>query len=286
MAAPPVAPREAVPSTLSAPLVDTHVHLTDRRYARDLEDVMERAADARVAAMVVVGYDVASSEGAVRLSERFPHVWAAVGMHPHNAKDASPAVLRDIEGLASAPRVVAVGECGLDFYRNLSPVAEQHAALLAQLDLAARRRLPVVIHCRDAMPEMLRVIEEHRPASGGVMHCFDGTAADALKTVELGLYVSCAGPLTYRKDQTLAQAIAAVPADRLVIETDCPYLSPEGHRGERNEPAYVRTVAETVARVRGVRFEQMAHQTTVNALRLFSLPAPEAMRELTEGAIA
>ena len=282
MAAPPVAPREADLSIPSAPLIDTHAHLTDRRYARDLDAVLERAHEHGVVALVVVGYDLASSEAAVRLADTHSNIWAAVGLHPHNAKAVDTRTLRQIEARSRSPRVVAIGECGLDYYRNLSPAAAQREAFLAQLAMAAQRQLPVVIHCRDAMPEMLRLLEEHRPEHGGVMHCFDGTAGDARRTVDLGLHVSCAGPLTYRKDQTLAQAVAATPADRLVVETDCPYLSPEGHRGERNEPAYVRAVAQAVARVRGVRFEAMARQTTLNALRLFSLPAPPELTSLSE----
>jgi len=272
-----------------APLVDTHVHLTDRRYAVDLEQVMQRARAAGVVRLVVVGYDLASSEASISLAARYPDVWAAVGIHPHNARDASESALSRLDELSKAQRVVAVGECGLDFYRNLSPAAAQRQAFRAQLEIAARRDLPVIIHCRDAMPDTLSILEERRsPAARGsmgstdatdaagvkgVMHCFDGTREDAARVIALGLHISCAGTLTYRKDQTLAQAIASVPEDRLVVETDCPYLTPEGHRGERNEPAHVRLVAQAVARVRGVGFDQMAQQTTHNAVRLFGLPA-------------
>ena len=305
MAAPPVAPRGAHPFTPAsptldvppvpqmgaalAPLVDTHVHLTDRRYAGDLEAVLDRARAAGVIRMVVVGYDLASSEASIGLAARYPDVWAAVGIHPHNARDASESALSRLDELSQTPRVVAIGECGLDFYRNLSPAATQRQAFRAQLEIAARRDLPVIIHSRDAMPDTLSILEERRSpaarssmgsidatdAAGvkGVMHCFDGTREDAARVIALGLHISCAGTLTYRKDQTLAQAIASVPEDRLVVETDCPYLTPEGHRGERNEPAHVQLVAQAAARVRGVGFEQMARQTTHNALRLFGLPA-------------
>ena len=255
-----------------APLIDTHAHLTDRRFSADLDRTLDRAREAGVIAFVVVGYDLASSAASVALSERFADVWAAVGLHPHNAKDGTPALLAEIERLSHAARVVAIGECGLDFYRDLSPRERQHEVFEAQLHMAADRALPVVVHSRDAMKQTLSALGEGGPARGGVMHCFDGNAAEATKTCEVGLYVSFAGPITYRKDGTLRGAASAVPAERVLVETDCPYLAPDGHRGERNEPAYVRGMAEAVARARGVRFEEMARQTTTNAQRLFRLP--------------
>ena len=256
----------------SAPLIDTHAHLTDRRFARDLEETLDRAREAGVRAFVVVGYDLASSAASVALAERFDDVWAAVGLHPHNAKDVTPELLAEIERLSHAPRVVAIGECGLDYYRNLSSPERQREALLAQLHLAALRGLPVVIHSRDAMRQTLELLEMNAPSRGGVMHCFDGTAAEALRTCELGFYVSFAGPITYRRDGVLREAAAAVPAERVLVETDCPYLAPGAHRGERNEPAFVAETAEAVARARGVRFMEMARQSTANAQRLFGLP--------------
>ena len=261
----------SVESPHHAPLVDTHAHLTDRRYAPDLDETIDRARAAGVVAIVVVGYDVASSGAAVALAERYTGIWASVGLHPHHAKDASPAALAELARLAHAPRVVAIGECGLDFYRTLSPPDRQRAALEAQLGLASDRNLPVVIHSRDAMGETLDILARLAPARGGVMHCFDGTAADAARTCALGLHISFAGPITYRKDGALRGAALSVPRERVLVETDCPYLAPGAHRGERNEPAYVRETAEAVARARGVRFEEMARQTTANAQRLFRL---------------
>jgi TatD DNase family protein len=257
----------------SAPLVDTHAHLTDRRFAADLDSVFGRARTAGVRAFVVVGYDLDSSRAAVSLAGQHDDVWAAVGIHPHNAKSAGRAALRDLEALSHAPRVVAIGECGLDFYRNLSPRHVQRQVFETQLRLASDRALPVVVHSREAMPETLETLTANRPGKGGVMHCFDGDTDAAERTVSLGLHVSCAGPITYRRDPTLADAVRGVPEHRLVVETDCPYLSPDGHRGERNEPAYVRLIAEAVARVRAVGFDQMARQTTLNAQRLFGLPS-------------
>ena len=269
MVAPPVAPREA-PHLL---LVDTHAHLNDRRFAGDLDAVVERARTAGIGGMVVVGWDVPSSRRAVELAHRYPNVWAAAGIHPHHAKDASDAALEEIERIAHDERVVAIGECGLDFYRDLSPRDAQGAAFAAQLRLARRLELPVVVHTRDSMAQALRALHAHPLPAGGVMHCFDGTTQDARAAVDLGMHVSAAGPLTYRKNSTLAEAIAAVPAERVVVETDCPWLSPAGHRGERNEPAHVVAVAEAVARARGASLADVARQTSENAARLFRVPA-------------
>ena len=269
MVAPPVAPREAP----DVPLVDTHAHLNDRRFARDVDAAVRRAQAAGVVGMVVVGYDLPSSRTAVRLANQYDAVRAAVGIHPHHAKEASPAAMAEIERLAGDDRVVAIGECGLDFYRDLSPRPAQLAAFEVHLDLASRLGLPVVVHCRDAMAETLGTLEGNCPSGGGVMHCFDGTADDVQRVVALPFYVSAAGPLTFRRDGPLAAAIAAVPPDRLVIETDCPWLSPLGHRGERNEPAYVRLVAEAAAAVCGAELPELARRTSQNAARLFRTPA-------------
>jgi TatD DNase family protein len=269
MVAPPAAPSAAPLPTL----VDTHAHLNDRRFASDVDQIVQDALDSGVGAMVVVGFDLASSERAIALAGRYPCIWAAVGIHPHHANDVDEAALRTLEQLARRERVVAIGECGLDFYRNLSPRDRQLAAFDAQLALASRLDLPAIVHSREATPQTYDVLSRRTPLVGGVMHCFDGTACDAMRAVDLGLFVSCAGPITYRKDPTLATAIAAVPADRLVVETDCPWLSPAGHRGERNTPANVRLVAEAVARVRHVSLDQLAEQTTRNAAALFRTPA-------------
>lgn len=274
MAAPPVAPREAP----AVALVDTHTHLNDRRFAGDLDAVIERARAAGVGAMVVVGYDLVSSRRAVQLAQRYSPLWAAVGIHPHEARFATPAALAEIEALASEPKVIAIGECGLDFYRTLSPPAAQRAAFEAQLALAARRGLPVIVHSRAAVSEALDLLAALCPAPAGVLHCFDGTLEQAMRAIGLGFWISCAGPLTYRRDPALAGVIACVPLERLVIETDCPWLSPAGHRGERNEPAYLTLVAQAVSRVRGLPVEVVAQCTRRNAAALFRTPALAAGR--------
>jgi TatD DNase family protein len=269
VAAPPVLPCEAS----VARLVDTHAHLSDRRFAGDLAHVLERARRSGVTGIIVVGYDVGSSETAVELANRYPNVWAAVGVHPHHADSFQTATRRQLFDLARNQRVVAIGECGLDYYRNLSPAVAQRQAFEAQLKLAIDLELPVIVHSRQAMGETLSILANRGVPNGGVLHCFDGTANDARRAVELGLHVSCAGMLTYRKDPTLADAFASVPEERLVVETDCPYLSPAEHRGERNEPAFIRSIAEALARVRRQTLEQVAEITTANAVALFRTPA-------------
>jgi TatD DNase family protein len=251
--------------------VDTHCHLF--LLSEDPASAVEDARRAGVGTLVTVGIDPESSRRCIEFAESFRGVFATVGMHPHTARDFDTAAGGALEELSSNPQVVGVGECGLDFYRDLSPRAKQVEAFGAHLQLAQRLDLPVVVHSREATPQTFDVLARHPLPASGVMHCFDGTAADAARALRLGMFISCAGPLTYRRDPTLANAIASVPDDRLVIETDCPWLSPAGHRGERNEPAYVRLVAEAVARVRGRPVAEMAQQTARNAAHLFRTPA-------------
>lgn len=253
---------------------DTHAHLMDPAYLPDLDQVLERARDAGVVGFVAVGFDLASSDAAIALAAIVPDVWATVGIHPNRAGEATDSALARLEAMASAPRVVAIGECGLDFFRHHATPDQQRAAFLAQLAIAASAKLPVVVHSRDAMSETLDVLGGSMPTRGGVMHCFDGTTHEVTRAVASGLHVSVAGPITYRKDPTLATAIAAVPAERLLLETDCPYLGPQGFRGQRNEPWRVSIVAEAVARARNVTVEEVGRVTTDAACRLFRIEAP------------
>ncbi|MBI3974538.1 MAG: TatD family hydrolase [Chloroflexi bacterium] len=269
MAAPPEAPREAP----AAPLVDTHAHLNDRRFAHDLDAVLARAAEHGVGAMVVAGYNLATSRRAVELAQRHDSLWAAVGIHPHDATSAGRAALAELGRLAGQPKVVAIGECGLDYYRNLSPRAAQVTAFTHQLRLAARCGLPVVVHSRDAMAETLRILAAEQTPAGGVMHCFAGTTDEALHAIDLGFYISAAGSITYPRNTALAGVFAAIPTDRIVVETDCPWLSPEGRRGQRNEPAYLPLVAGALARLRNQSLGAIATLTSRNATALFRTAA-------------
>ncbi len=256
-------------------LADTHAHLDDEAFAGDRGAVVARAAAAGVALIVTVGTDLASSRQAVSLAERFAGVYAAVGVHPHDAASLDEATLAALAELARRPRVVAVGETGLDFYRNRAPAAAQRQALRAQLALARQLGLPVIVHDREAHEEILQTLREwargHADARG-VLHAFSGDEAMAREVGMLGFSVSLAGPVTFAKASRLHQLAATLPLDRLVLETDCPYLTPEPLRGRRNEPAYVRLVAERVAALRGLSPAEVARATTANARRLFALP--------------
>ena len=251
-------------------LIDSHAHLDDRRYAPDRDAVIARAAAESIAS-VTVGADLSSSEAAARLAQENAHVWCAVGVHPHDAKTLDRAGFARLQTLAAEYRVVAIGEIGLDYYRDLSPRDVQRRVFIEQLALARERNLPVILHNRDATEDCLKILGEVKLPAGGVVHSFLGDASLAKRFLKLGLHLGIGGPVTYPSNDLLRQAVAAVPFDRLVLETDCPYLTPVPHRGKRNEPAYVSLVAQEIARVRGIPVDEVARQTTANARALFRL---------------
>jgi TatD DNase family protein len=251
-------------------LIDTHCHLNSPRFADDLPETIARAQQAGVTQMIVVGYDVPSSEEAVELAERHAPIFAAVAVHPHDSKDYSTAAQARLRELAAHPKVVAIGEIGLDFHYDFSPVESQFAAFRAQLALAREASLPVIIHCREAYRNTLDVLaEEDAQAVGGVMHCWAGSAAEAERALRMGLFLGIGGILTFKNAAELREIALSAPMDRLLVETDAPYLAPAPHRGKRNEPAYTRLVAQQLACVRAVALEEIAARTTENALRLF-----------------
>ena len=253
-------------------LFDTHAHLHFPEFAGDLGTVLERARAAGVRRMLTIGTDVETSRAAVGLAAREPDVWASVGVHPHDAGDADATALAEIEDLAAEPRVVAIGETGLDFFRNLSPRDAQERVFRAQLALARRVGKPVIVHCRDAHEETLAILADERVGeTGGVMHCFSGDTAIARRCLDLGLLISLAGPVTYPKARALPDVATFVPGDRLVVETDCPFLPPQPHRGKRNEPAYLAITAARVAELRGESLQTLAARTSENAAKLFGL---------------
>ena len=262
-------------------LVDSHAHLNHEDYRGEVEQVLARAREAGVVTIVNVGFDLPSSEAAVAQAHELPGVFAAVGMHPHDARTLDREALARLEELAHDEAVVAVGEIGLDFYRDLSPRDVQRGAFRRMLDLAEAVGKPVIIHNRDAHAEVLAILAE-RMGGGlrGVMHCFSGDEDFARRCVELGFHVGIAGPITFRPKRgaagptELEQVASAVPLDRLLVETDCPWLAPEPRRGRRNEPAYVRFVAARVAELRGMAPEELAEATSENAFGLFGIRAP------------
>jgi len=253
-------------------LFDTHAHLHFPDFAPDLDEVLRRAREAGVRRMVTIGTDGETSRAAVAIAEGDPDVWASVGLHPHDAAAGDDALFAELERLAASPRVVAIGEMGLDFFRNLSPRPAQEAAFRRQLALARALGKPALVHCRDAHAETLAILaEEGVREVGGVMHCFSGDVEIARRCLDLGLLVSLAGPVTYPNARALPAVATFVPADRLVVETDCPYLPPQPYRGKRNEPAYLTITAARVADLRKASLDELAARMTDNALRLFRL---------------
>jgi TatD DNase family protein len=252
-------------------LIDTHAHLDFSQFKNDREQVIQRALDAGLSAIVNVGTDLASSETSAALARRHGPIYAAVGIHPHDARTLTSAVIENLARLAEDPKVVAIGEIGLDYYRNLSPRDQQRDAFRRQIRLAIELDMPVVIHDRDAHGEVLDIMRQEKAGRiCGVLHCFSGDLEMALAGIEMGFYIAFGGPITYggKNKQEIARQI---PLDRILIETDCPFLTPVPHRGKRNEPAYVRFVAERIAEVRGITYGEVAKTTSLNGARLFGL---------------
>ncbi len=255
-------------------LFDTHAHLHFPEFAADLPAVLERARAAGIRFMVTIGTDVEDSRRALALAERTPDLYAAVGIHPHDAASADAAALEELEQLAQAsPKVVAVGETGLDYYRDLSPRDTQARVFRVELALARRLGKPVLIHCREAHADVLEILrQEGLPRAGGIMHCFSGDEAVARQCLDLGLLISLAGPVTYPNARKLPPVVKATPADRLVVETDCPFLPPQPYRGKRNEPSYLPITAARVAEIKGQPLEELGSRMARNALQLFGIP--------------
>jgi TatD DNase family protein len=255
-------------------LIDTHTHLDFPQFDGDRERVIERAATAGVEAIVNAGAGLASSQAAVALAEAHPQIYAAVGVHPHDAKTVTGKTLEELRVLALHPKVVAIGEIGLDFYRDLSPRDQQRQAFQQQLALASELQKPVIIHDREAHKEIMTTLRQWAkgsPEPAGVLHCFSGDLAMAQEAIELGFYISIAGPVTFRNARRLRELVRQLPLTKLLIETDCPYLTPHPHRGKRNEPAYVKLVAQEIARARETSVEEVARITSDNAQALFAL---------------
>ncbi|MFH1313235.1 MAG: TatD family hydrolase [Candidatus Eisenbacteria bacterium] len=251
-------------------MIDSHAHLTMRQYRKDLHAVITRAREGGVTAMINVGFDVASSEAGVHLAGIHEDVYAAVGVHPHDARNLNADLLEKLEDLADDPKVVAIGEIGLDFYRNLSPRQSQERAFRRQIDLARKKGLPIVVHDREAHRRTLEILKDEKVTSG-VLHCFSGDVNLARQATDLGLYISFAGPITYNGKDT-REILKRVPLDRVLVETDCPYLTPVPFRGKRNEPAYVKFVLAKIAGILSRPVDEIAYLTETNARTLFNLP--------------
>jgi TatD DNase family protein len=255
-----------------AGLVDTHAHLMDPAFDRDRASVVDRAHGVGVTAMILVGYDLATSRAAIELARATPRTWAAVGIHPNSAAETPDADFAALAELALAPEVVAIGETGLDNYRHFTPPDRQRWAFAWHLDLAERLDLPVIVHNRDADADVASTVADRRVR--GILHCFSSHDPEFLgQMLDVGFYVSFAGPLTFRNADRTREMARRVPLDRLLVETDCPYLAPEPHRGRRNEPAYVRETAQCLATVLNVPFERMVDRLWTNTTAVFPVAA-------------
>jgi len=260
-------------------LIDSHAHIDLATFDRDREQVFARARQGGVRAVINVGLDAESSRASLEMVKQYDDVFSTVGFHPHEASGMKDGDLKTLAELARDDRVVAVGEIGLDFYRNLSSRRSQEQAFRQQLDLAVELGLPVVVHCRQAHPETFNILSDWVRSTlsagrlrRGVMHCFSGDIELAQRYIEIGFYISLAGSVTYPSAGELVQVAREIPLDRLLLETDAPFLAPQAYRGKRNEPAYVALIAEKVAQVRGVPREAVAEAAAKNTISLFKLP--------------
>jgi TatD DNase family protein len=253
--------------------VDTHVHLDFEAFDPDREEVILRARENGIVGLLNVGIDLRSSGAGIRLAESHEGVWAAVGVHPHDVAEITTAHVEALGEAAKHPKVVAIGEVGLDFYRDLSPREKQREAFAWFLELARERQLPVIIHTRAAHKETLEMVrrESEKGLLRGVFHCFSGDREVAEEVLGLGFHISFCGNLTY-KNSRLAEVLRFVPLERLLLETDSPFLPPEPHRGKRNEPVYLHLTARKIAEVKAVPLSEVLARTTQNAIELFGLP--------------
>ncbi|MDP9743581.1 UNVERIFIED_ORG: TatD DNase family protein [Bacillus sp. B2I3] len=253
-------------------LFDTHVHVNAEQFNEDLEDVIERAKEAGVDNMVVVGFDRPTIIRAMELIETYDFMYAAVGWHPVDAIDMTEDDLQWIEELSNHPKVVAIGEMGLDYHWDKSPKDVQMEVFRRQIRLAKKVGLPIIIHNREATADIVNILKEEEASRvGGIMHCFSGSAETALECINMNFYISLGGPVTFKNAKKPKEVAAAVPLDRLLIETDCPYLAPHPYRGKRNEPSYVKLVAEQIAEIKQLTIEEVSQATTENAKKLFGI---------------
>lgn len=253
-------------------LFDTHAHLNAMQYSEDVEEVIRRATNEGVSHIVVVGFDRPTISRAIELAEQYDFIYAAVGWHPVDAIDMTEDDLQMIEELAAHPKVVALGEMGLDYYWDKSPKEVQKEVFRKQIALAKKVKLPIIIHNREATADILEILKEENAAEvGGIMHCFTGSIEVAKQCIDMNFYISFGGPVTFKNAKKPKEVAKEIPLEHLLIETDCPYLTPHPFRGKRNEPSYVKYVAEAIAELKGISFEEVAGKTSDNAKKLFGI---------------
>ncbi|GAB6086085.1 TatD family hydrolase [Alkaliphilus crotonatoxidans] len=253
-------------------LFDSHAHIDDSRFDQDREELIARAKEAGVSYILNPGADLATSVKAVNLAEKYEMVYSAVGVHPHDVKEMDEDTLEVLRSLCQKEKVVAIGEIGLDYYYDHSPRDVQRRWFERQIQLAQAVKLPIIIHDRDAHQEVFDLLSKYNAgALGCVMHCYSGSVELAREYIKKGIYISLAGPVTFKNAKKTHQVAKEIPLEWLLVETDSPYLAPVPFRGKRNEPAYVRQVAETIAAAKGISLEEVAKQTTLNAKKLFGI---------------
>ncbi len=273
--------RDSAVAEPQASLIDTHAHLDFSQFDDDRDQVMERAAAEGVVGVVTVGFDLNSSRQAVAIADGYANVWACVGVHPHEASQVGLEVMNDLRELSDHPKVVGIGEIGLDYYRDRSPREVQRQVFRRELELAAEVGKPVVVHDRDAHQDVIAMVRDWSRAVGsgkgslrpplGVLHCYSGDLAMAEELCQLGFYISVAGPVTYPSAGRLRELASQIPLGRLLVETDCPFLPPHPHRGKRNEPANVKLVAAKMAEIKSISLQEMSDITTQNARAVLRL---------------
>jgi len=251
-------------------LIDTHCHLDFPQFDADRAAVLQRCSENGISYIVNVGSSLAGSQAAVALAQKYSQIYAVVGIHPHEADTSGEAEVKRIEELAKNPKVVAIGEAGLDYYKNFSQPDKQRELFPLQVKLAAKLKLPLVIHCRQAEEDCLKILKADMPLQA-VIHCFSGDVKFLEQCLDLGFFVSFTCNITYKKADGLREVVKAAPLERIFLETDAPYLSPEGFRGKRNEPLYVKQLAQYIAAIKGITFEEVCRVTTGNAVNFFHL---------------
>lgn len=251
-------------------MIDSHAHLNDPAFAEDVEVVVDRAKVAGVETIINVGYDLTSSQRAVELAERFSNLWAVVGLHPHDAKDWTVELRESLKGLLKHPKVLALGEAGLDYYYDHSPREKQRQVFREQLALAQEMGMPVVIHSREATKDTMDIVEEYREVPC-LLHCYGGSLETAVLYEKMGHYFSFGGPITFQNAHKLREVASGIPLERILLETDCPYLTPHPHRGKRNEPAHLPLVAKKLAEIHGCTLKEIVEQTVQNTRTFFRL---------------
>ncbi len=249
-------------------LVDTHAHIYDKQFKPDFDEIIDRISK-ELEFIVSIGYDLESSEKSVDLAEKYPFIYGVVGVHPTDIKKYSDTVERKLEELARNEKVVAIGEIGLDYHWMEDPKEEQEEIFRRQMELSRRVGLPVVIHTRDAMEDTVKILEDYKDV-GGIMHCYPGSYETAEKLIDR-YYFGIGGVVTFKNNKVTKETVKKLPIEKIVIETDCPYLTPEPFRGKRNEPVYVRYIAEEIARIKEMPLEKVIEITTGNAKKVYNI---------------